>query len=232
MNRMRMVVLALVGVAVLAVGRPVAAQVCGDADGDGTLTDIDAVGVLRAAATLPSSCTDAVCDLDGDGVVTDVDGARALRAAAELPVELACPSTIRRIVTGVMTTDGEPGVYHVGGAPLPGGDAPSTVTNVSGSMQITPGGTTMVTVDYDTENPSAAAATDGNDLRLVIAIADPQVNLVDGFYEIPITAPAGQLTLDVSYAQDLALPSFIFCPATQTQGVLSNYGMLPQSAAP
>jgi hypothetical protein len=69
------------------------AQVCGDADGDGTVTDTDGVQVLRAAVALSSVCTLAVCDVDGDGTITDTDGVRTLRKAALLPVEEACTLT-------------------------------------------------------------------------------------------------------------------------------------------
>jgi hypothetical protein len=66
------------------------AQVCGDATGDGTVTDTDGVQVLRAAALLSSTCTSGVCDVNGDGSINDTDGVLTLRLAALLPVETAC----------------------------------------------------------------------------------------------------------------------------------------------
>jgi hypothetical protein len=65
------------------------AQVCGDADGNGTVTVADGVQALRAAADLSSTC-DADCDVDGDGNVTVTDGVNILRLAAELPVTGNC----------------------------------------------------------------------------------------------------------------------------------------------
>ena len=61
------------------------AQLCGDADGNGTVTVTDGVNVLRAAADLPSSCTLQVCDVDDSGGITVTDGVNVLRVAAGLP---------------------------------------------------------------------------------------------------------------------------------------------------
>ncbi len=67
---------------------------CGDADGNGTITVTDGVNVLRAAAGLTSSCTEAaVCDVDGNGVMSVTDGVNVLRAAAGLSANLACPAS-------------------------------------------------------------------------------------------------------------------------------------------
>ena len=65
-------------------------SVCGDANADGDINDVDAVQVLRAAALLPSSCSLAVCDVTGDGMIDDVDGVNVLRAAASLPFTDNC----------------------------------------------------------------------------------------------------------------------------------------------
>jgi hypothetical protein len=64
--------------------------VCGDANSDGVVNDVDAVQVLRSAVSLPSSCTLAACDVNSDGIVNDVDGVNVLRAAASLPFANAC----------------------------------------------------------------------------------------------------------------------------------------------
>ena len=71
---------------------PAAAQVCGDANGDGNVTVSDGVQALRAAADLPSVC-DAACDVDGNGTVTVSDGVNILRKAADLAVNEACDFT-------------------------------------------------------------------------------------------------------------------------------------------
>lgn len=70
-----------------------AADLCGDADGSGTVTVSDGVQTLRAAAALGSSCTLERCDLDDSGAVTLSDGVKVLRAAAGLAVVPACPHT-------------------------------------------------------------------------------------------------------------------------------------------
>jgi hypothetical protein len=69
------------------------AQVCGDADGDGAITDADAVDALRAGASLSSMCTRPVCDVNADGVVNDTDGVILLRTAADLPATATCLSS-------------------------------------------------------------------------------------------------------------------------------------------
>src|SRR5690349_20005332 len=70
------------------------AQVCGDTDGNGSVTVTDGVQVLRSAAGLSSSCTDhaSSCDVDGSGTVTVTDGVNVLRKAAGLSITEACPS--------------------------------------------------------------------------------------------------------------------------------------------
>jgi hypothetical protein len=65
-------------------------DVCGDADGDGSITVADGVQALRAAAELSSTCTPARCDVDGDGAFGVSDGVQVLRAAAELPTVGDC----------------------------------------------------------------------------------------------------------------------------------------------
>ncbi len=68
-------------------------DVCGDADGNGSVTVTDGVQTLRAAAALSSSCTSARCDVDGSGAVTVTDGVNVLRRAAGLAVTESCPGT-------------------------------------------------------------------------------------------------------------------------------------------
>jgi hypothetical protein len=64
--------------------------VCGDADGNGTVTVTDGVHVLRAGAGLSSDCTQAVCDVDASGSVSVTDAVNVLRAAAGLPSATNC----------------------------------------------------------------------------------------------------------------------------------------------
>jgi hypothetical protein len=69
------------------------AQVCGDADGSGTVTVTDGVAVLRSAAGLSSSCTENAnsCDVDSSGGTTVTDGVNVLRKAAGLSITENCP---------------------------------------------------------------------------------------------------------------------------------------------
>lgn len=89
-RRLSIVVVALLGLGIAGAFAPVAAQICGDADGSGAVTVTDGVLTLRAAAGLDSSCTDAVCDVDGSGAVTVTDGVNVLRTAAALPAADEC----------------------------------------------------------------------------------------------------------------------------------------------
>jgi len=75
--------------AVLAV-TPAAAQLCGDADGNGDVSVTDGVRALQAVAGIPDRC-DARCDLDGDGRTSLSDGVNVLRLAADLSAFTACP---------------------------------------------------------------------------------------------------------------------------------------------
>lgn len=77
------------------------AQLCGDADGNGTVTVADGVQALRAAADLSSTC-DADCDVDGDGSVSVTDGVNILRLAAELPVVGNCAGNLETQVESLL----------------------------------------------------------------------------------------------------------------------------------
>jgi glucose/arabinose dehydrogenase len=83
--------------------RPVSAQVCGDADGNGDVTVTDGVLVLQAAAGLGDRCDGTVCDVDGNGSVTVSDGVNTLRLAADLAAFTACPIAPALRLTPVAT---------------------------------------------------------------------------------------------------------------------------------
>lgn len=68
-------------------------DVCGDADGSGSVTVTDGVQTLRAAAGLSSPCTFARCDVNGSGTITVTDGVQVLRGAAGLPLGGTCSPT-------------------------------------------------------------------------------------------------------------------------------------------
>jgi hypothetical protein len=63
---------------------------CGDADGNGSITVSDGVQVLRAVADLSSTCTLSRCDVDGNGSLTVTDAVSVLRRAADLPAPDSC----------------------------------------------------------------------------------------------------------------------------------------------
>lgn len=75
-----------------AVAAPAAAQTCGDANDNDTITVTDGVQALRAAAGLANTCEDG-CDVDGSGVITVSDGVNILRKAAGLTINEACDFT-------------------------------------------------------------------------------------------------------------------------------------------
>jgi glucose/arabinose dehydrogenase len=106
---------AFAGAMGLAVAAPVAAQVCGDADRNGTVSVTDGVRALRAAAGLADSCEAALCDLDGDGALTVRDGVNVLRLAAELPAFTACPLVPALVLTPIAS--GLTAPLFVSGAP-------------------------------------------------------------------------------------------------------------------
>ncbi len=76
----------------IALAAPAAAQICGDANGNGTITVTDGVQALRAAADLSSTCEDG-CDVDGSGAITVSDGVNILRKAAGIAFNEACDFT-------------------------------------------------------------------------------------------------------------------------------------------
>jgi hypothetical protein len=76
----------------IALATPAAAQICGDANDNGTVTVTDGVQALRAAADLSSTCEDG-CDVDGSGAITVSDGVNILRKAAGLSINETCEFT-------------------------------------------------------------------------------------------------------------------------------------------
>jgi hypothetical protein len=88
----RLAVAAVLGTVVAGSITPGAAQICGDADDNGTVTVTDGVQALRAAAGLSNICGSA-CDVDGTGSVTVTDGVNILRKAAGLPITESCVFT-------------------------------------------------------------------------------------------------------------------------------------------
>jgi hypothetical protein len=216
------------------------AQVCGDANGNGTIDLTDGVQILRSAASLSSSCSASICDLDGNGTISVTDGVNALRRVAGLSATVGCGTGISSFVAGVKTSDGSDAVLEIGVAPVPGGTAPQTIGTPQGSSTAVAGGSNAVVVPYDSNGLAQALTVGSSDplnapLTFVLAVADLNGNLTDGIFEIPLDASAGQVDITVEFPQNLAQQSFLLCPATRNQGVLSQYGALrqdPSSASP
>jgi hypothetical protein len=227
MGRIGLVVVGVVAVLMLA-GSPARAQLCGDADGDGSITDVDGVNALRAGAGLSSACTLDVCDVNADGVLNDTDAVNVLRAAASLPATLACAAPVDGFIDEIETQGGEPGQLVVGAAPIPGASAATTIGTLGGNTTVVAGGSNTISVPYDTTGMGGAQAAANGNLFMVIAIADLDVNFFDGYFIFPLDTPVGVVTFTVVFPQDLGTASFLFCPATLMNGVLSQYGALRQ----
>ena len=67
-----------------------APPLCGDSDGNGTITAADALLALRSAVSA-ASCPVERCDTDANGSVTAGDALRILRAAVGISESLTCP---------------------------------------------------------------------------------------------------------------------------------------------
>jgi hypothetical protein len=222
------ILLALCATALVLAAAPGWAAVCGDPDGSGTLTVTDGVQVLRAAAGLSSDCFLQICDVDGNGNVGVTDGVNVLRAAAGLSASTTCNEPVSAFVDDVQTSDGTHAVLEVGVSPIPGKNAPTTVGQPSGDGTATPGGSNTVTVPFNTGSAVSALAL-ASDAMLVFAVADLKGNLFNGFFELPLASLSGEVTLKVSFAPTLSNQSFLLCPATRVNGILSRYAILRQN---
>lgn len=89
MKRITTIIAAALAASVCIGSRPALAAVCGDANGNGTVTVTDGVQMLRSAVGL-SGCELKICDLTLDGRMTVTDGVLALRKAANLPADASC----------------------------------------------------------------------------------------------------------------------------------------------
>jgi hypothetical protein len=103
MSSPRLKIAAAVACLLVATNIRAEAQVCGDADGSGTVTVTDGVQALRAAAGLSSSCGTG-CDIDGSGTVTVTDGVNVLRKAAGLTITENCGGIDAQVETLLRNT--------------------------------------------------------------------------------------------------------------------------------
>lgn len=65
--------------------------VCGDANGNGTVTATDAKAVLNRAVGVSTLCAQSRCDVDGDSLVTASDAGLVLASSVGLGTALQCP---------------------------------------------------------------------------------------------------------------------------------------------
>ncbi len=173
---------------------PAAAQVCGDANGDGDVTVSDGVQALRAAADLSSIC-DAGCDVDGNGSVTVSDGVNILRKAADLPVNEACDFTGQE-ANGVVSPslsifDGMTKIPGIGGASVSAA-APGDCEN-AGTVEQQGGTTGSAIVLTFTNCQIKGAILDGQIGRLVL---NDRLTLAFGKFKITRLKTSESLTFN------------------------------------
>lgn len=152
-----------------------AAQPCGDADGNGSVTVTDGVQVLRAAAGLASNCTLERCDVNASGSITVTDGVVVLRAAAGLSVTLECPGASQVEVRSLGTSPLTPGV--------PG---PVLQVDVQGAASVTLMATTTDLVSSLFLN---ALQLPGGQVALTFLGPPPSVRSAFGAGQITLTLP-------------------------------------------
>jgi hypothetical protein len=205
------------------------AQLCGDADGDGSVTINDGVQTLRAAASLSSTCGADVCDVTGDGSITLVDGINVLRAAASLSAQNACPSEITGFVNNVESSDGTDASLDVGVAPLPGAGAPETISGVDGDTNVEEGESNSVTVTYDTGGAAEAQIAGTADQSLIVTVRTLRGVPRKGFFKLPLDTPSGQINLIIDFPPDLPPDDFLLGFATLDANGVSQVATLRQS---
>ncbi len=191
------------------------AQLCGDADGDGTVGINDGVQTLRSAAFLSSTCSANVCDVTGDGDVNLVDGINVLRAAASLSSQHVCPSEVTGFVNGVEGSDGTDSSLDIGVAPVPGAGAPETINDVEGDTNVEGGESNSVTVTYDTgAGAGAGIAGAAGEQSLIVGVRTLRGIPRRGFFKLPLTTPSGQITVIITFPPNLPDEDFLLGFAT------------------
>jgi hypothetical protein len=131
------------------------ADVCGDADNDGTVTVTDGVQALRAAASLSSSCTgNNRCDVDGNGSVTVTDGVNILRKAADLPFTGKCGGVDAQVQSLLSSTVPVVSIFgpltKIGASSAQAADSQNLCINPEGQFLFNPdtGEITFVNCDF------------------------------------------------------------------------------------
>ncbi len=164
-----------------------AAQECGDANGNGSITVTDGVQVLRAAADLASDCTPERCDVNANGSTTVTDGVAVLRAAAGLSVVLQCPGGQQIEMRALGTSRLSPGiagpVVQIDAQGASSVTLMATTTDFLPSLFLAavqlPGG--PVTVNFIGQPPAIRSASGAGQITLTLPNT-PAIPYADGVY--------------------------------------------------
>ena len=234
--------LATLGVLALAPWHVARAQICGDADGDGTVTVADGVNVLRAAAALPSTCQTGACDVDRDGTVTIADGVNVLRGAASLPnpcssgITATIDTARAGLVDGVTVSNVTIGTLRIGVAPIPAPGAPTTIGGVTVVGQPAAIGdlTRDIRIPYNVSDGSPQIV-EGDTPTLIVTVRRGDGSDVDGFFEIPLVATAADNAVTgFTFPTILGSEAFTVRVATRFGDVVSQFidvGLTPVPAS-
>jgi len=211
---------------------PVHAQLLCDVDGDGLVSDVDGVNVLRAAALLSSACTLARCDTDGDGAITDVDGVNTLRAAAGLgstcgtPLPQPTPGDgpeVTEFVTGIRGDGGQPATLRIGAAPIPQPGAPTTIEDLDGTDEVEPSGSGSATFGITDAGSARIAGVAGG--AVLVRVRDQGGTVATNFYELAVAGSAVGLDFDVADL-DGGTSFFLDFATRDAADVVSTYATL------
>ena len=177
-----------VGACGIATATSAHAQVCGDADGNGTVTVTDGVQVLRQAAGLDSTCSERAnsCNVDGVGDITVTDGVNVLRKAADLPVTDNCPG-------GTVDDDVEEITDRV---------VPFLKLGLDSIPNVSPAVAPAEVEDCE-DGGTRDTTQDGNDVRVefnACKVSEPGLGAfqLDGFIELEIGIPDGTVEFELN----------------------------------
>lgn len=178
------------------------AQVCGDADGSGSVTVTDGVQALRASAGLSSSCSGGRCDVDASGSISVTDGVNVLRTAAGIQAGLSC--TEDPFISAVQDDKGLFGelTKRPGGLTPPSGARP-TVSIVGGADVFVSGRINTITIKYEIGLAQSQAAGDGPTLLLASGREDGTPS--PGVFSLPLSLEADTTTIAVT-VKDVDVP--------------------------
>jgi hypothetical protein len=195
MRTLQRVAMTMIGASfgVVAAVTAASAQVCGDADGNGSVTVTDGVQVLRDAAGLSSTCSERAnsCDVDGNGSTSVTDGVNTLRKAADLPITENCPGGgdvgDTQEVTDVLLPFLLLGLKEV----------PNVSLGSAGAVQ--PAGGTEDCEDGGSRTTNQA----GNEITVTFdacKVSEPGIGSfqLDGFIEVTIGIPTSQVQFELN----------------------------------